>query len=99
GASTSYDDGGRAACVGRSARREPGHTCRHAIDPRLLEAGMEPAGGSVHDPLGESPRREAGPGPQDRRVGCGVDRAVAATRVAAGEPGAARTDSGIARSD
>jgi hypothetical protein len=79
---TLRDQRPRAAAAGRP----PGVAGRDrrgdGVDRRLLEAGLEPAGGPLRTDAGQRPAREAGPRPQDRREGLPVDRRAAGARAA-----------------
>ena len=77
------DDGARAAGAARLAGGAPGDAGRDGGDRRLLEAGLGDPRGRVRAAAGQRPPRQAGPGPQDRRLGRGVAVPAAGGRAVA----------------
>jgi hypothetical protein len=75
-----HHDGGSRALPGVGARSGM-YPCRHGEYGGLLEAAVQPAGGSPHGPGGECPAYQAGPGPQDRCAGLRVDCRSPAARA------------------
>src|SRR2546426_87516 len=93
------DDRGRALGPARLAGGAWGHARGDGEHGRVLEARVLRAGGGLHVSAGQRRSYQAGPGPEDRRQGLHVDRAMPGARTAAGQLRAAGGDSRDPRPD
>src|SRR5215207_554547 len=72
------------------------HACGDGEHRGLLEADLQPPGGSFHTALDQRPAHQDRPGPQDRRQRLRVDRRSTQARSAAGQLCARTTPKGVA---
>src|SRR5207253_277019 len=93
------DDRGRALGPARLAGGAWGHARGDGEHGRVLEARVLRARGGLHVSAGQRRSYQAGPGPEDRRQGLHVDRAMPGARTAAGQLRAAGGDSRDPRPD